>query len=339
MVSRYSRQTLFKPIGHEGQERLKNSTILVLGCGALGTSISETLVRAGIGKLILADRDYVEFSNLQRQQLFTEQDAVKGTPKVIAAERQLKEIRSDVEIQTVLNHIDGPLLEELVKGVDVILDGTDNFETRLLINDVSWKTGIPWIYGACVGSSSTVFPFVPADMACFRCLLPVLPAVNETCDTTGIIAPAVQITAAHQSAEALKWLSGNQSAMRKKMLTYDVWENTSVEAGITRMKNPSCQTCGPNPVYPSLLPESGTSYAVLCGRDTVQIIPEKERVLSLTDVEEVAKRQENPYKKTPYFIEMEANGYRCIIFINGRLLIHGLKDIKKGRKIYHQLFG
>ena len=339
MESRYSRQTLFKPIGNQGQERLKQSTVLVVGCGALGTAISETLVRAGVGKLILADRDYVEPSNLQRQQLFTEQDAIEGTPKVIAAKRQLKEIRSDVQIQTVLNHIDGPLLEELVKGIDIILDATDNFETRLLMNDVSWKTGIPWIYGACVGSSSTVFPFVPVEMACFRCLLPVLPAVNETCDTAGIIAPAVQITAAHQSAEALKWLSGNENAMRKKMLTYDVWANTNIEAGITRMKNAHCETCGPSPTYPSLQPEIGTSYAVLCGRDTVQIIPEKERVLTLGEVEEVAKRLSNPYKKTPYFIEMKADGHRCIIFANGRLLIHGLKDIQKGRKMYHQFFG
>lgn len=339
MDSRYSRQTLFKPIGDQGQELIKSSTVLVVGSGALGTSISETLVRAGIGKLILVDRDYVEPSNLQRQQLFTEQDAIEGTPKVIAAERRLTEIRSDIEIQTVLNHIDGPLLEELVKDVDIILDATDNFETRLLINDVSWKTGIPWIYGACVGSSSTVFPFVPKEMACFRCLLPVLPAVNETCDTAGIIAPAVQITAAHQSAEALKWLSGNKSAMRNKMLTYDVWENTSVEAGLSRMKKADCQTCGPNPIYPSLQSEAGTSYAILCGRDTVQIIPEKDRVLALREVEEVAQRLGNPYKTTPYFIEMKTNGYRCIIFKNGRLLIHGLKDIKKGRIIYHQLFG
>ncbi|MCZ2260267.1 ThiF family adenylyltransferase [Sporosarcina sp. G11-34] len=339
MESRYSRQTLFKPIGNQGQKRLEQSTVLIIGCGALGTSISETLVRAGVGKLILADRDYVEPSNLQRQQLFTEQDAIEGTPKVIAAKRQLKEIRSDVQIQTVLNHIDGPLLVELVRDVDIILDATDNFETRLLINDVSWKTRIPWIYGACVGSSSTVFPFVPVEMSCFRCLLPVLPAVNETCDTAGIISPAVQITAAHQSAEALKWLSGNELAMRNKMLTYDVWANTSIEAGITRMKNAQCETCGPNPTYPSLQSESGTSYAVLCGRETVQVIPEKERVLTLSEVEEVAKRLGNPYKRTPYFIEMKADGHRCIIFNNGRLLIHGLKDINKGRKMYHQLFG
>ena len=257
--NRYSRQKLFKPIGSDGQKEIENSNVLIIGCGALGTAISETLVRAGVGKIILADRDYVEPSNLQRQQLFTEQDAIDGTPKVVAAERQLKAIRSDVQIHTVLDHVDGPLIEALAKGVDIILDATDNFETRLLMNDIAWKTGIPWIYGACVGSSSTVYPFVPGESACFRCLLPVLPAVNETCDTAGIIAPAVQITAAHQSAEALKWLSGNKEAMRKKMLTYDSWNNTQVEAGISRMKNEACETCGEARTYPSLRSESGTN--------------------------------------------------------------------------------
>lgn len=339
MENRYSRQTLFKPIGQAGQQNIQQATALIIGCGALGTAISETLVRAGIGKLILADRDYVEPSNLQRQQLFTEQDAIDGIPKVVAANRRLKEIRNDVRIDTVLNHIDGPLIEELAQDADIILDATDNFETRLLMNDIAWKKGIPWIYGACVGSSSMVYPFIPEESACFRCLLPVLPAVNETCDTTGIIAPAVQITAAHQSAEALKWLSGNKAAMRKKMLTYDSWNNTNAEAGISRLRNKICETCGPERTYPALKAETGTNYAVLCGRDTVQIIPEKGRVVTLAEAEEVAKRLGQPYKKTPYFIEMTADSYRCIIFTNGRLLIHGLKDIQKGRKMYHQFFG
>lgn len=339
MENRYSRQTLFKPIGEEGQKHIQQATALIIGCGALGTAISETLVRAGIGKIILADRDYVEASNLQRQQLFTEQDAILGTPKVVAAKRRLTEIRSDAEIETVLDHIDGPLIEKLVNGVDIILDATDNFETRLLMNDIAWKMEIPWIYGACVGSSSMIYPFIPGESACFRCLLPVLPAVNETCDTAGIIAPAVQITAAHQSAEALKWLSGNKAAMRKKMLTYDSWNNTSVEAGITRLKNEQCETCGAAPTYPALESEGGTNFAVLCGRDTVQVIPEEGRIVTLVEAEEVAKRLGYPYKKTPYFIEIISDGHRCIIFTNGRLLIHGLKNIQKGRKMYHQLFG
>lgn len=313
--------------------------MLVIGCGALGTAVAETLVRAGVRKLIIADRDYVEASNLQRQQLFTERDAIEGTPKVIAAERRLKEIRSDVEIATVLNHIDATLLEELVVDVSIIVDATDNFETRLLINDVAWKNSVPWIYGACVGSTSTMFPFVPGESACFRCLLPVLPAINETCDTAGIIAPAVQITAAHQSAEVLKYVSGNQASMRKKMMQYDCWNNVHVEAGISRMKNTECETCGNAPTYPSLEPATGIQYVVLCGRDTVQVTPEKDRKLTLSDVERVASRIDNTYKRTPYFIELIVDGYRCIIFANGRMLIHGMKDRKVGRNMYHRLFG
>ncbi|WP_318614864.1 ThiF family adenylyltransferase [Sporosarcina sp. YIM B06819] len=339
MDNRYSRQTLFTPIGQLGQDKLSASHVVIIGCGALGSAISETLVRAGVGKLTIADRDYVESTNLQRQQLFIEQDARDGVPKVVAAERRLKDIRQDVDIVTMLDHIDGALMENLAQDADLIMDATDNFETRLLINDIAWKMDIPWVYGACVGSSGTVFPFIPGKSACFRCLLPVLPSVNETCDTAGIIAPAVQITAAHQSAEALKWLTGNVESMRTKVYHFDVWNNTHVEAGISRMRSEVCETCGKTPTYPSLHRSEGTGYAVLCGRDTVQIIPDSVRPLTIADGELVAKRLGAPYKVTPFFVEFHASGYRCILFGNGRLLIHGLKDMKVGRKLYHQFFG
>ncbi len=339
MEHRYSRQVLFQPIGEAGQQSLVNAHAFILGCGALGSALAETLVRAGIQKLTIADRDYVEPSNLQRQQLFTEQDAVQGVPKVIAAQSRLLAIRSDVEIVPLLEHVDGPLLERYAQDVDILLDATDNFEARLLLNDFAWKQGIPWIYGACVGSSSSVFPFIPGKTPCFRCMLPVLPSVNETCDTAGIIAPAVQLTAAHQSTEALKWLTGNRGAMRTKLLHADIWHNTQVEAGITRLKKELCETCGSTPTYPSLHAESGTHYAVLCGRETVQIIPAAERELTGDDVYRVAKRLGTVMKHTPYFVEFQTEGYRCVGFSNGRLLVHGLKDIREGRKIYLGLFG
>ncbi|QTD40551.1 ThiF family adenylyltransferase [Sporosarcina sp. Te-1] len=339
MDSRYSRQMLFRPIGEAGQKLIRSAHVVIIGCGALGSPIAEMLLRAGIGKLTIADRDYVERSNLQRQQLFTEQDADEGIPKVVAAERRLKEIRRDSNIRIVLDHVDGPLLEELVTDADLIMDATDNFETRLLMNDVAWKIGIPWIHGACVGSSGTVFPFIPGRTACFRCLLPVLPAVNETCDTAGIIAPAVQQVAARQTAEALKWLTGNKDAMMTKLLHFDMWNNTQVEAGISRLRRPTCETCGDLPTYPSLHKPEGTNYAVLCGRETVQIIPDNGRLLTMEDGEDVAKRIGSDYKRTPFFIEFHVNGYRCVLFQNGRLLIHGLRNLKKGRQLYHQLFG
>lgn len=339
MDTRYSRQILFKPIGEKGQNDLQHKHVVIIGCGALGSPIAETLVRAGVGKLTIADRDYVETSNLQRQQLFTEQDAQLGTPKVIAAKERLKIIRADVQIIPILDHVDGILLEELAKDAHLIMDATDNFETRLVMNDVAWKLGIPWIHGACVGSSGTVFPFIPGSTSCFRCLLPVLPAVNETCDTAGIIAPAVQITAAHQSAEALKWLTGNRETMRDKLYHFDVWHNTHVEAGISRLQNHTCETCGEAPTYPALTQIEGTDYAVLCGRETVQIVPEPDRALTIQDGEEIAKRLGTPYTTTPFFVEFYVEDYRCVLFGNGRLLIHGLKDRKIGRKLYHQLVG
>ena len=339
MENRYSRQTLFTPIGGSGQQKLADAHAVIIGCGALGSAISETLVRAGVGKLTIADRDYVEASNLQRQQLFTEQDAENSVPKVVAAKERLLAVRQDAAIETVLDHVDGPLLEELAQDADLLLDATDNFETRLLINDAAWKLNIPWIYGAVVASSGSVFSFIPGKTPCFRCLLPVLPSVNETCDTAGVIAPAVQISAAHQSAEALKWLTGNEAAMRQKLLHFDVWNNTSVEAGISRLKNPQCETCGEHPVYPALYRSNETQYAVLCGRDTVQIIPDSARPLSLADGVRVARQLDSTYRETPFFVEFHADGYRCILFGNGRLLIHGLKNMQTGRKMYHSLFG
>lgn len=337
--ARFAKQIMFSPIGEEGQLRLQSSHVVVIGCGALGSTIAETLVRAGVGTLTIADRDYVEQSNLQRQQLFTEQDAIDGVPKVIAAQRRLQSIRSDIQIHPVLDHVDGPLLESLAQDADVLMDATDNFETRLLLNDIAWKKGIPWIYGACVGSTSTVFPFIPGETPCFRCFLPVLPAVNETCDTSGIIAPAAQMTAAYQCTEALKWLTGNRSAMRQQLLHLDIWHGQSIELGLGRLRRKNCASCGETPTYPTLQANEEASYAVLCGREAVQVIPSRHRSISVVDGELVAQRLGSPIRKTPYFVEFYAEGYRCVLFANGRLFIHGLKELQAGRKLYHQLFG
>lgn len=338
MNERYSRQTLFKPIGDTGQQRLSDAVVAIVGCGALGSAIAETFVRAGIGEIHLVDRDYVEWSNLQRQQLFTEEDAKSMLPKVAAAEKRLKAIRNDVNLVTYLDNFDAPLAEKLAAASDLILDATDNFETRLLISDAAMKHQIPWIYGACVGSSGVVFPFIPGASACFRCLLPVLPSVNETCDTAGIIAPAVQVTAALQCAEAMKWLSGNRETMRKKIHHFNLWDNSQLDVGISRIKNEACETCGAEPVYPSLQ-SAGYGAAVLCGRDAVQILPDPNRPITLDDAERIGGRLQANMRRTPYFVELTAFGHRMVLFGNGRLLIHGIKNIKEGQRLYHQLFG
>lgn len=338
MSERYSRQTLFKPIGHAGQQQFSEAAVTIVGCGALGSAIAETLVRAGIGEIHLVDRDYVEWSNLQRQQLFTEEDAAQMMPKVAAAEKRLKAIRGDVRLYTYLDNFDAPLAEKLAAVSSIIMDATDNFETRLLISDAAAKYQIPWIYGACVGSSGVVFPFIPGASACFRCLLPVLPSVNETCDTVGIIAPAVQITAALQCTEALKWLSGNREAMRKKVHHFNLWDNSQLDVGISRIRNAICETCGEEPVYPSLQ-SAGHGAAVLCGRDAVQISPDPNRPITLDDAEQIGRRLEAKMRRTPYFVELTALGHRMVFFGNGRLLIHGTKNAKEGQRLYHQLFG
>ena len=339
MEGRYSRQTLFKPIGMQGQGLIQEAVITIIGCGALGSAIAETMTRAGVGEIHLVDRDYVEFSNLQRQQLFTEEDAESMMPKVVAAEKRLKVIRNDLQLYTYLENLDAPLMETLIKKSAIVLDATDNFETRLLINDASVKHGKPWIYGACVGSSGVVFPFIPGDNSCFRCLIPVLPAVNETCDTVGIISPAVQMTAALQCAEAMKWLSGNHEAMRRKVHHFNLWDNSQHDIGISRIKNKACETCGENPVYPSLQRTSDSLYAVLCGREAVQILPDSGRTITLDDAEHAGRLLGTEIKRTPYFVQLHVFGYRVVFFRNGRMIIHGIRNVAEGRKIYHQIFG
>lgn len=339
MENRYSRQVLFQALGTAGQKKISSSSIAIIGCGALGSAIAETLTRAGVGEIHLVDRDYVELSNLQRQQLFTEEDAEQMTPKVVAAEKRLKAIRSDLQLTAYMEHLDASLMQNLAGKCSLIMDATDNFETRLLINDASVKFGIPWIYGACVGSTGVVFPFIPGESSCFRCLLPVMPTVNQTCDTVGIIPPAVQVTAALQCTEALKWLSGNREKMHKKVHHFDLWDNTHHDIGVSRIRNADCETCGKEPVFPSLQTAGNGSYAVLCGRDAVQVLPDSDRPISLRDAEKIGHQTGGFVKSTPYFVELKVNGKRAVMFADGRLLIHGIRSVAEGRKFYHQLFG
>ncbi|NGZ74652.1 ThiF family adenylyltransferase [Saccharibacillus alkalitolerans] len=336
---RYSRQILFGPIGREGQTGLEQASVAVIGCGALGSAIAETLTRAGVRELHLVDRDYVEWSNLQRQQLFGESDAEHMSPKVAAAERRLLEIRSDLKLHTYLDDLDVALIRSLASECSLIMDATDNFETRLLINDAALEAGIPWIYGACVGSSGTVFPFVPGRSACFRCLLPALPSANDTCDTAGIIAPAVQTTAALQCAEAMKWLSGNSEAMRTKVHHFDLWSGEQMNTGISRIRREDCPSCGPDPAFPALVRTARPAYAALCGRDTVQVLPDPNRPMTLDDAERIGRRVGESLRRTPHFVQFHAFGARFILFGNGRLLIHGTGSVEEGRTLHRKLFG
>lgn len=338
MENRFAKQQKFYPIGLKGQEKLAQATVAIIGCGALGSAAADTLTRAGVGRLLLVDRDYVEASNLHRQPLYTEANARDMMPKVEAAKQRLAAVNSGTAVETWMDHADAALIEQLAQRSDLLIDGTDNFETRLVINDASMKHGIPWIYGACVGSTSVIMPFVPEESACFRCLLPVLPSSAETCDTAGVIAPAVYITAAFQCAEALKWLTGNCSSVRKDLLRIDSWTNEQHAFGIGKMKRPDCPSCGLERSYPSLSQSSETKTALLCGRDTIQLTPGAGRTLKIEDGVKIARKQQLKHKRTPYFLQIMVGEHRIVLFENGRLFFHGMQDVKQAMKVYNQLF-
>lgn len=339
MYERYSRQMLFTPIGQAGQEKLRTKHVLMIGAGALGSSNGEILTRAGIGKITVVDRDYVEASNLQRQQLYTEEDVAQKLPKAVAAEKRLRAINSDVEIRSIVGDANPEMLEELVKDVDLILDATDNFETRMAINDISQKYEIPWIYGACVGSFGMSFTIIPGKTPCLNCLLKSIPVQGMTCDTVGIIAPTVQMVVAHQTAEALKILVEDWDSIRNTFVSFDLWRNQYSSMKMSRAKDEGCLSCGHERTYPYLEKENLMKSDVLCGRDTVQIRPSKQGEVDLQELSTRLQALKYEVKGNPYLLSVEMDDNRMVIFKDGRALIHGTKDISHARSIYQRLLG
>jgi len=338
-MERYSRQILFSPIGEKGQEQIRKKHILVVGAGALGTANAEMIARAGIGKLTIVDRDYVEWSNLQRQQLYIEEDAQNRIPKAVAAKLHLKKINSEVEVHSYVEDVTSANIEELAEGVDLIIDATDNFETRLLINDVALKHEIPWIYGGCVGSYGLSFTIIPHETPCLHCLLKHIPFDGMTCDTVGVISPIVSMVASHQTSEALKLLVGDEENRRGKLVSFDLWKNQYSSINMDRLKNNACPTCGTNPVYPYLTAEMETKAAVLCGRDTVQIRPSETKQFSFAQVAERVKPLADAFLENTFLMSFTFGEHRIVLFKDGRALIHGTKDISEAKKIYHRYVG
>ncbi|KAB2440078.1 molybdopterin-synthase adenylyltransferase MoeB [Bacillus luti] len=337
MQERYSRQVLFSEIGEIGQRKIREKHVLLIGAGALGAANAEALVRMGIGKLTIADRDYVEWSNLQRQQLYTEEDAKQCKPKAIAAAEHLRTINSEVEIEAVVTDVTMQEMEELTKEVDLILDATDNFDTRLLINDISQKENIPWIYGGCIGSYGVTYTILPGKTPCFRCLMD-HPMGGATCDTAGIIQPAVQMVVAHQVTEAMKILVDDYQSLRGTMLSFDIWNNQYLSLKVNRQKKSTCPSCGKSRTYPSLTFEAQMKTELLCGRNTVQIRPGIEGTLNL---EEIQKRLQKSLdvKKTPYLLSFLVDEYRFVLFTDGRAFIHGTNDMKIAKRLYAKYVG
>ncbi|MEK4538992.1 thiazole biosynthesis adenylyltransferase ThiF [Peribacillus sp. FSL K6-1552] len=339
MNERYSRQTLFSPIGEGGQLKIQQKHVLLLGAGALGSANAEALTRAGVGKLTIVDRDYVETSNLQRQQLYTEQDVEEKLPKAEAAKRHLHAINHEVEVKAVIMDATAQTLEPLLGHVDLIMDATDNFETRMIINDLSQKLQIPWIYGACVGSVGMTMTILPGQTPCLHCLLKTIPIQGMTCDTGGIISPAVTMVVAHQIAEALKILVEDWESVRPSLVTFDLWRNQYQTVRLTKVKKKDCLSCGDQRKYPFLTMENATKTAVLCGRDTVQVRPPKPLKLQLEKLAKDLNGSGYLVKVNPFLLSCEKNGERMVVFQDGRALVHGTKDMVHAKAMYQSILG
>jgi molybdopterin-synthase adenylyltransferase len=335
-LEKYSRQILFAPLGRDGQRKLHDAQVLIIGCGALGTAQANALVRAGVGRLRIIDRDYVEESNLQRQLLFDEADAKQSLPKAVAAERHLRRLNSDVEVDGVIADIDSFSIETYVRGFDIILDGTDNFETRFLINDVAVKLGIPWLYGAVVGSYGATLTVLPGRSACLACVFPERPkGLQETCDTVGVISPAVAWVAAIQVTEALKILTGCESELHGKLLAYDVWKNTHQQ--ITPLIDPQCRACQQRR-FTYLEGDALSHTTLLCGRNSIQIRQPEGQSL---DLAAVRARLEpiGPVRGNGFLLRCQLDPYELIVFADGRAIVKGTDDPAMARKIYAQYVG
>lgn len=333
MDNRYSRQLLYSNIGVDGQHLLGEKTVVIVGLGALGSLSSEMLTRAGVGKLILIDRDYVELTNLQRQTLYNEEDAELKKPKAAAAYDKLTKINSGIDIEVHVAHCDAGLIESVAKNADLLLDGTDNFDTRMLINDAAFKYKLPWIYAACVEGSYSSAAFVPGKTPCFRCLTPVLPSTTLTCDTAGIISPAVHMAVSNQVTTAIKILT-EQFTAPYHMHIGNVWDMDYMKFDIGNMTESTCPTCQTKE-YPEMN-RTESNAMKFCGRDMIQVIDGR---LTESVVTKTLEQTDIPYKKTPYFIEFSYGDTRIVSFSNGRMLMHNVENLNKARTIVNQLFG
>src|SRR5215469_10581515 len=336
-LDRYSRQTLFAPIGKEGQERLGSSSAAIIGCGALGTALANNLCRAGIGRLVIADRDYIELNNLQRQILFDEDDITRRLPKAVAAAEKLRRINSGVSIEALVEDINTDGIESLVRDVDLVLDATDNFETRYLLNDVCIKYNRPWIYSAVIASYGVTMNILPGDTPCLRCIFPDMPqpGTSPTCDTAGVLNGIVGAITGVASTEALKILLKSDKVSRE-MFWMDVWENTSERIELPRQ--PDCPACGQHR-YEFLDSLSGTSSTSLCGRNAVQV--RSGRKGDRINLQDLAERlgPVGQVSYNEYLLRFIVDGYELTVFPDARAIIKGTDDAQVARSVYARYVG
>jgi adenylyltransferase/sulfurtransferase len=334
-LDRYSRQVLFAPIGLKGQAMLGNAHAAIVGCGATGAAAAGLLARAGVGRLTIIDRDIVELSNLQRQVLFDEQDAHAALPKAIAAKEKIHLFSSDIRVDAHVADLVPANIHTLLEGATILLDATDNFETRYLINDYAVAHGIAWIYAAAVGSYAVTMNILPGDTACLACLFPAPPSgAVETCDTAGILNTAVNFAASIEVTESIKFLTGARAQMRRSLLSYDLWSNERSEISAARPR-PGCTVCGERDF--SHLRGEGRPHITLCGRNSIQI-HEHHRPVDLTAMAD-RLRHHGDVRANDLLLQFNCGEHRITLFADGRALIQGTTDIILARTLYARYIG
>ena len=338
LQERYSRQILFAGIGEAGQQRLLGASAVLVGCGALGTAVANLLVRAGLGRLRLIDRDFVECSNLQRQTLFEEVDARDALPKAVAAERRLRAINSSVEIEGVVTDLRPQNAVELLSGFPLLLDGSDNFETRLLMNDFAVSSSVPWIYAAVVASYGVTLTVLPGLTPCLACLVesgePVAAGGEDTCDTAGLLNAAAGVIASLEAAEALKLLAGRSEALRGRLVSCDVWTGRFQSISVAR--HPACRACVRHEF--TYLRGAGRPHISLCGRDSVQI-HERGRRLDLSELGRRLKPAVAEVRHNDFLLRFRVPPYEMTVFADGRAIVKGTRDPAVARSLYARYIG
>jgi len=332
---RYSRQILFRGIGAEGQRKLAEARVAIVGCGATGSALAGLLARAGVGTLRIIDRDYVEPSNLQRQSLFDEQDAADSLPKAIAAARKISSFNSEIVVEAKVQDLVPANIEVLLEGISLILDGTDNFETRYLINDYAVDRSLPWIYSAAVGSYAVTLNVLPGQSACLSCIFPDSPrGMVETCETSGILNSAVNLVASIAATEALKFLVGSEAQLRRTLLSFDVWTNEHAEISAAKPR-PGCRACGERDFIH--LAGEGRPHITLCGRNSVQI-HERQRPIDFAELD-LRLRPHGAVRHNDFVLKFWHDPYEMTLFPDGRAIIKGTTDAAVARSLYARYVG
>jgi molybdopterin/thiamine biosynthesis adenylyltransferase len=339
-LERYSRQILFQHIGEERQKLLMDSYAVVIGGGALGTVSSSYLTRAGIGHIRIIDRDFIEEGNLQRQILFDENDIAEGLPKAVAAQRKLQRVNTKINIEGIVSDVNYANIEKLTKDADIILDGTDNFETRFLINDSCVKNNIPWIYGACIGSRGLVMNIIPSKTPCLRCVFETMPQMGSfpTCDTAGVIGPIAGIIASIQVTEAIKILAEDYESINKTLTEIDVWDTKFKQIDVSDLKETNnCPTCKLHN-YKFLGAEDGVMATLLCGKNAVQVMC---RNISSIDLEQLAKRLAPmaDVSRNAFMLKFKVKDHEFTVFPDGRAIITGTDDLSTAKGLYSKYLG